>query len=420
MRDGGMVGGLFLSWRRPTKEQEQACIASSGGFNYDPKFHGSTTSPHSRGQKSIEAVVGEAEGTLTENGFSINHARVLLGSGPRTFDLAKSALLSWKHFGLGWAFVNPKTPVEKGERFCVCVKEVIPWMMMPLQIAYVREDTGGLSLNKASFSFGSGTLRGHLLLEFAMSTNLSKKDKKDIGWKYCYQNEGEKAVRCKFCHHISNGGITRLKEHLAQTHKGVAPCVSVPDDIKKEIRESLDKIRASKSKQTELLREIGEGPQSMSTQSSKVGSVGGNSIGCSGSGESKVDEINSDDEWITEKEGPVLPVTTKWLEDDELFESDPIVSVPSATFESLFDSDKRVEDVEDIVEVPPTNSKKRVAENSSGSKDKQARLSLVDVEDNHLDAENYGVIPTFDSGNFPTIDTIDDDSDIELDDTDYF
>ncbi|XP_042432063.1 uncharacterized protein LOC122018732 [Zingiber officinale] len=133
-----------------------------------------------------------------------------------------------------------------------------------------------------------------------------------------------------------------------------------------------------------------------------------------------VDEINSDDEWITEKEGPVLPVTTKWLEDDELFESDPIVSVSSATFESLFDSDKRVEDVEDIVEVPPTNSKKRVAENSSGSKDKQARLSLVDVEDNHLDAENYGVIPTFDSGNFPTIDTIDDDSDIELDDTDYF
>ncbi|KAG6508679.1 hypothetical protein ZIOFF_034059 [Zingiber officinale] len=133
-----------------------------------------------------------------------------------------------------------------------------------------------------------------------------------------------------------------------------------------------------------------------------------------------VDEINSDDEWITEKEGPVLPVTTKWLEDDELFESDPIVSVPSATFESLFDSDKRVEDVEDIVEVAPTNSKKRVAENSSGSKDKQARLSLVDVEDNHLDAENYGVIPTFDSGNFPTIDTIDDDSDIELDDTDYF
>ncbi|KAG6538688.1 hypothetical protein ZIOFF_003816 [Zingiber officinale] len=91
------------------------------------------------------------------------------------------------------------------------------------------------------------------------------------------------------------------------------------------------------------------------------------------------------------KEGPVLPVTTKWLEDDELFESDPIVSMSSATFESLFDSDKRIEDVEDIVEVPPTNSKKKkVVENSSGSKDKQARLSLIDVEDNHLDAENYG------------------------------
>ncbi|KAG6512822.1 hypothetical protein ZIOFF_030956 [Zingiber officinale] len=69
----------------------------------------------------------------------------------------------------------------------------------------------------------------------------------------------------------------------------------------------------------------------------------------------QIDELNSDDEWITEKEGSVLPVTTKWLEDDELFESDPIVSVSSATFESLFDSDKRIEDVEDIAEVPPTN-----------------------------------------------------------------
>ncbi|KAG6486044.1 hypothetical protein ZIOFF_054614 [Zingiber officinale] len=51
-----------------------------------------------------------------------------------------------------------------------------------------------------------------------------------------------------------------------------------------------------------------------------------------------VNEIDSEDGWITEKEGPVLPVTTKWVEDDELFESDPIVSVSSAIFESLFDS----------------------------------------------------------------------------------
>lgn len=117
-----------------------------------------------------------------------------------------------------------------------------------------------------------------------MSTTSSKKD---IGWKYCYQIEGDKSVRCKFCHHKSNGGITRLKEHLAQTHKGVAPCVSVPDDVKQEIKESLDKIRVSKNKQNELLREIGEGPRGTSTQSSKVGSDGGSSIGLSGGSQSK-------------------------------------------------------------------------------------------------------------------------------------
>ncbi|KAG6536518.1 hypothetical protein ZIOFF_001576 [Zingiber officinale] len=114
--------------------------------------------------------------------------------------------------------------------------------------------------------------------------------------------------------------------------------------------------------------------------------------------------------------GTILSLMRKYTNGKEILR--PAVTRFATSFLTL--QNKRVEDVKDIVEVPPTNSKKRVAENSSGSNDKQARLSLVDVEDNHLDAENYGIIPTFDSGNFPTIDTIDDDSDIELDDTDYF
>lgn len=68
-----------------------------------------------------------------------------------------------RHFGLEWAFVDPKTPIQSGVKFCACVKEFLPWLMMPLQVVYVNEEK---KTNKvvASFGFGSGTLQGHLLV----------------------------------------------------------------------------------------------------------------------------------------------------------------------------------------------------------------------------------------------------------------
>ncbi|XP_020699984.1 UPF0548 protein At2g17695 [Dendrobium catenatum] len=152
-----MAGKIFLSWSRPTHEQQQGCITSAGEFNYDSTLHGATAL--SADDKSLQNI-------LTKNGFFINRSRVLLGTGPITYALAKSAILSWRHFGLRWTFVDPQTPVEKGRRFCVCVNELLPWVMMPLQIAYVANASvqprpvAGI---KASFGFGSGTLQGHLL-----------------------------------------------------------------------------------------------------------------------------------------------------------------------------------------------------------------------------------------------------------------
>nr|KAJ0220120.1 hypothetical protein LSAT_V11C200077410 [Lactuca sativa] len=52
-----------------------------------------------------------------------------------------SILGSFRHFGLSWAFVDPKTPIENGVKFCACVKEFIPWLRMPLQA--LSEDTYG-------------------------------------------------------------------------------------------------------------------------------------------------------------------------------------------------------------------------------------------------------------------------------------
>ena len=42
-----------------------------------------------------------------------------------------------------------------------------------------------------------------------------------------------------------------------------------------------------------------------------------------------VDEIDLDDEWIAEKEDPLLPLDLCWLEDNELFNVDVIKIVSS-------------------------------------------------------------------------------------------
>ncbi|KAF6172548.1 hypothetical protein GIB67_007061 [Kingdonia uniflora] len=158
---------VLLSWKRPSHKDQKACIERSVGFNYDAKYRGVTADPLSTLQTNSQ---------LSKDGFFLNHNRVLLGSGLNTFDKAKFALQSWRHFGLNWAFVDPKTPVEAGRKFCVCVKEHIPWMMMPLQVAYVSEDVKGDKL-KASFGFGSGTLNGHLLAgEERFSIELDEKN----------------------------------------------------------------------------------------------------------------------------------------------------------------------------------------------------------------------------------------------------
>ena len=72
-----------------------------------------------------------------------------------------------------------------------------------------------------------------------MSSTISKKDS---AWKHAYEKQGDKGVYCKYCHHKSKGGITRLKEHLGQTHKGVAPCPNVPDEVRNEIGRRVYKV----------------------------------------------------------------------------------------------------------------------------------------------------------------------------------
>ncbi|KAJ4714102.1 UPF0548 protein [Melia azedarach] len=144
---------LFFCWGRPSPQEQKACTDKSGVFNYESKYKGATAKPVSSLKEDRE---------LSKDGFLLNHARFLVGSGLETYEKGKTALQTWRHFGLNWTFVDPKTPIQNGAKFCVCVKEFLPWVMMPLQVVYVNESRRGKK-SAASFSFGSGTLEGHLL-----------------------------------------------------------------------------------------------------------------------------------------------------------------------------------------------------------------------------------------------------------------
>lgn len=82
---------VFLSWGRPTPQEQKACIDKSGVFNYDTKYKGATAKP--------VACLKEDQG-LSKDGFLLNHARVLVGSGLETYEKGKTALKTWRFIDL--------------------------------------------------------------------------------------------------------------------------------------------------------------------------------------------------------------------------------------------------------------------------------------------------------------------------------
>ncbi|KAL8532113.1 hypothetical protein ACS0TY_008649 [Phlomoides rotata] len=144
---------IFLCWTRPSNQEQKECINKSGDFNYDNKLRGATAKP---------AVTLKQDKELSDNGFLVNHARVLVGSGLETFEKGKGALQNWRHFSLDWTYVDPKTSIQSGMKFCVCSKAIFPWVLLPLKVAYVNESSSSKNA-VASFSFGGGTLHGHML-----------------------------------------------------------------------------------------------------------------------------------------------------------------------------------------------------------------------------------------------------------------
>ncbi|MFQ6665130.1 hypothetical protein Gotur_031984 [Gossypium turneri] len=69
----------------------------------------------------------------------------------------------------------------------------------------------------------------------------------DYGWRWGEPVEGGRNnVKYKFCERVINGGITRLKEHLAAKKGNVAPSPNVSTEVRKNIAQQLNEYHNEK------------------------------------------------------------------------------------------------------------------------------------------------------------------------------
>jgi uncharacterized protein (UPF0548 family) len=91
-------------------------------------------------------------------GYVVDHTRIKLGEGARTFAAAKDALRRWQHFRLGWVETWPtEIPLQAGEVVAVIAHVFGLWWLNACRIIYVVEEHGPVQ----RFGFAYGTLPQH-------------------------------------------------------------------------------------------------------------------------------------------------------------------------------------------------------------------------------------------------------------------
>ena len=76
-----------------------------------------------------------------------------------------------------------------------------------------------------------------------------------------------------------------------------------------------------------------------------------------------IDEIDSDDEWIAEKEDHVLPLDASWLDEEELFDAKVIRIVPITTYDRSVENQSTTPTI--IVDSSSNAKKRKGGESSS-------------------------------------------------------
>ncbi len=108
-------------------------------------------------QFSYEAIGATAQ--TPPPGFDVDHTRIRLGEGEKTFHASKALLREWRQFRLGWVNAWPtNTPLRPGEVVAVLGYALGLWWLNACRIVYVVDDHGPID----KFGFAYGTLPGHV------------------------------------------------------------------------------------------------------------------------------------------------------------------------------------------------------------------------------------------------------------------
>ena len=80
-----------------------------------------------------------------------------------------------------------------------------------------------------------------------MGDRRKRNKEKDPTWDHCLRINDDKTSRpklkCNYCLNEYWGGVIRMKNHLAHTHKDVKPCLKVPEDVKNYFAKLLENIK---------------------------------------------------------------------------------------------------------------------------------------------------------------------------------
>ena len=88
-----------------------------------------------------------------------------------------------------------------------------------------------------------------------------------------------------------------------------------------------------------------------------------------------IDEIDSDDEWIAEKEDPVLSLDASWLDEEELFDAEVIRMVPITAYDRSVENRSTTTTIN--VDSSSKAKKRKVGEGSSKLLNNYALIAYI-------------------------------------------
>ena len=94
-----------------------------------------------------------------DQGYVVDHNRVQLGSGPRTFEVACRALEAWKMFDVGWVELFPaRERTQVDDVVAVLARAPGMWTLNAARVLYRIDDDG--PMRRSGFAYG--TLEDHV------------------------------------------------------------------------------------------------------------------------------------------------------------------------------------------------------------------------------------------------------------------